>query len=148
MRWWDLEEVLPIEQMLFPDTAWTAEMFWSELSGVPRSRHYVVTEWHGEVVGYAGVMVVGADADVQTVGVRVDNQRSGIGSALMDELEQTAVIRRATRIFLEVSAANEHAQSLYLARGYESAGRRKDYYGSGVDAVVMNKRLGPLAELS
>lgn len=141
MRWWDLAALLPLEQALFPDTAWTAEMYWSELAGVPQTRRYVVAEQDRALVGYAGVLVVGADADVQTIAVSPGAQRQGIGGLLLDELERNAVQRGASRMFLEVSARNDAAQSLYLGRGYEVSGRRRDYYARGVDAVVMVKRL-------
>ena len=33
------------------------------------------------------------------------------------------------------------ALALYAATGFESQGRRRDYYGPGLDAVVMRRRL-------
>ena len=141
MRWWDLTAILPIEQILFPKSAWTAEMYWSELSGVPQTRRYLVAKQDDEIVGYAGVVIVGADADVQTIGVRPDAHRQGIGTLLIDHLETHAAERGATRMFLEVSAENDAAHAMYLARGYQASGRRRDYYARGVDAVVMVKRL-------
>ena len=50
MRWWDIEAALVIEQELFAD-AWSAETFWAELAGVPETRHYVVADDEGDVVG-------------------------------------------------------------------------------------------------
>ncbi len=141
MRWWDLAALLPIEQTLFPKSAWTAEMYWSELAGVPQTRRYLVAERSGKLVGYAGVVIVGADADVQTIGVSPAAQRQGVGTILIDDLETYASQRGATRMFLEVSAENDAAHAMYLGRGYQATGRRRDYYAPGVDAVVMVKRL-------
>lgn len=148
MRWWDLAAVLPIEQTLFPNSAWTAEMYWSELAGVPQTRRYLVAESSYNIVGYAGVVIVGADADVQTIGVMPDVQRQGIGTILIDDLEAYASHRGATRMFLEVSAANDAAHAMYLDRGYQATGRRRDYYARGIDAVVMVKRLNSSADSS
>ncbi len=40
MRWWDIEQVAALEQVLFPtDSPWTPAMFWSELAA---GHHYVV----------------------------------------------------------------------------------------------------------
>ena len=44
-------------------------------------------------------------------------------------------------MFLEVSAENDAAHAMYLGRGYQATGRRRDYYARGIDAVVMVKRL-------
>lgn len=32
MRWWDIDAVLELEHELFPEDAWSAGMFWSELA--------------------------------------------------------------------------------------------------------------------
>lgn len=141
MRWWDLAALLPIEQSLFPKSAWTAEMYWSELAGVPQTRRYLVAEQGDEVVGYAGVVIVGADADIQTIGVSPRVHRQGIGTILINQLETYALQRGASRMFLEVSAENDAAQTMYLGRGYQTTGRRRDYYARGIDAVMMVKRL-------
>ena len=69
MRWWDIEQAHVVETRSFPQTPWSQETFWSELAGVPSSRHYVVAESAGQVVGYAGLMVVGREADIQTLAV-------------------------------------------------------------------------------
>ena len=51
----------------------------------------------------------------------------------------------AARAFLEVSADNGPAFTLYLSCGYEIVGRRKDYYqrmdGLSEDALVMQRTL-------
>ena len=63
MRWWDVEPVVDLERTLFGATAWTAEAFWSELAH-PDSRNYLVAQGpDGALLGYAGVMAGGADAD-------------------------------------------------------------------------------------
>jgi len=141
MRWWDIEGVHAIETVAFPRTAWTLEMFWSELSGVPETRWYVVAEDEEEIVGYAGLMTVGADADVQTLAVARAAQGTGLGQRLLDELLDEAARRGCTRIFLEVAANNDVAQRLYQRNGFEVAARRSDYYAPGLDAVMMRRSL-------
>lgn len=47
MRWWDIGPVLELEHELFPEDAWSAGMFWSELAharGPHATRRYVVAE--------------------------------------------------------------------------------------------------------
>lgn len=137
MRWWDIEWVHAIEELAFPQTAWSVEMFWSELAGVPETRCYFVAEGNEEVVGYAGLMTVGSDADIQTIAVSPAARRLGLGQRLLVELLSEAERRGCTRAFLEVAADNQGAQELYERNGFEIAARRRDYYAPGLDAVLM-----------
>ncbi len=142
MRWWDIVPVLPLEQALFPDDAWSARTFWSELAGVPDTRHYVVVEGGEEILGYAGLAAAGGQGDVQTVAVRRDHQGRGLGRLLLDDLLAEARRRGVREVFLEVRADNLAAQSLYERAGFTLVSRRRGYYQpSGVDAIVMRVRL-------
>jgi len=140
MRWWDIEPVLSLEAELFPDDPWTASGFWSELAGVPATRYYVVATDGQDVVGYAGLLAVQHEADVQTVGVRPDRQGSGLGAALVADLLAEADRRSCTQVLLEVRADNEPALRLYARFGFESISVRRDYYGPGADARVLRRR--------
>ena len=141
MRWRDIEPVHDIESISFPNTTWTVEMFWSELAGAPETRWYVVAEQGERIVGYAGLMTVGADADVQTLSVASDVRRSGLGNRLLAELMAEASRRGCTRIFLEVRADNDSARRLYERNGFEVIARRPDYYAPGLDAVMMRRSI-------
>ncbi|MFC6884310.1 MULTISPECIES: ribosomal protein S18-alanine N-acetyltransferase [Actinomadura] len=135
----DLSAVHALEELLFPDDAWTREMLRGELADQPRTRHYVVAEESGgELVGYAGLAAAGGQADVQTIGVRADRRGSGIGAALLTALLDEAARRGCEAVFLEVRADNASAQRLYERFGFERVGLRRGYYQpSGVDAIVM-----------
>ena len=145
MRWWDIEALMPLERELFGDTAWSAEMFWSELSH-PETRWYVVAENPAtmDVLGYAGLLAPGSEADVQTVAVAPHAQGQGIGRGLLNALIDQARERDATSLLLEVRADNDAAIKLYSARGFERIAVRRRYYQPGdIDAWVM--RLRPLS---
>ena len=146
MRWWDVERVLVLEQALFGRTAWTAESFWSELAH-PGSRTYLVAEdADGALLGYAGVMAGGADADVQTIAVAPAAQGKGLGGTLLEALVDTARRAGATSLLLEVRADNAAAIALYERHGFDRIAVRRRYYQPGdVDAWVM--RLRPLLPL-
>ena len=140
-RWWDVDAARALETELFPD-AWSVETFWSELAHVPESRHYVVAEDDGTMVGYAGLAVVGHQADVQTVAVAPSAQGRGLGRLLLDALLDEARRREATEVLLEVRADNEAAQALYRRAGFERIGVRRGYYQpGGTDALVLRLRL-------
>ncbi len=142
MRWWDLAEVQGIEADLFGADGWTAAQFWSELARIPESRWYVAARSADGVVGYAGMFLVGPEADVQTIAVARDHQGLGIGSVLLAALIERARDRGASLLHLEVRADNDAALALYARHGFTSDGRRRDYYGRGRDAVLMTRRLG------
>jgi [ribosomal protein S18]-alanine N-acetyltransferase len=142
MRWWDVPAAHRIETEVFPDP-WSVETFWSELAHVPESRHYVVAEDDGEVVGYAGMVATGHQADVQTVAVRADRQGRGLGGELLRALLDEARRRGAGEVLLEVRAENVAAQELYARHGFERIGVRRGYYRpGGTDAFVLRLRLG------
>lgn len=139
----DLPAVHRLEQALFPEDTWSEEMLRGELADQPRTRHYVVAETPGgDIVGYAGLAAAGGQADVQTIGVRADLRKSGIGAALLTELLDEAVRRNSENVFLEVRADNDGARRLYERFGFDEVGVRKRYYQpSDVDAVVMCRKL-------
>ena len=143
LRWWDLDEVLPIEAELFGTDAWTAGQFWSELARVPETRWYVLAREGARVVGYAGLFQAGPEADVQTVAVARPAQGRGLGRRLVAALVEAAGSRGAQVLHLEVRADNAAAHRLYDGLGFVVVGRRPDYYGRGRDAVLMSRRLGP-----
>jgi len=139
MRWWDIEAVSALEPQLFATTAWSSGTFWSELAGVPETRHYVVAEVAGELVGYAGITIYPPEAEVQTIAVAPWQQRCGTGRALLEALIVAAATRGCSRMLLEVREDNVAAISLYESFGFAINGRRRDYYGVGHDAVLMQR---------
>lgn len=136
LRWWQIDELLPIEVDLFGEEAWTAAMFWNELAN---GHHYLVaTEADGSVLGYAGLAVGQDEAWINNIAVRREAQRHGIGRALLDALVDEARRNGVRQVLLEVAADNDAAQHLYAAYGFEAIGRRKGYYQpSNTDAIVM-----------
>jgi ribosomal-protein-alanine N-acetyltransferase len=142
MRWWDIEAVAVIDADVFGPTAWSIAAFWSELSGVPATRHYIVAVMDDTIVGYAGVAFGPDDSDVQTIAVIPSVQRTGLGRRMMTELIDAAVEREAGQLFLEVRHDNEGALFLYRSLGFEQISLRKSYYAPGLDAVIMRLRIG------
>lgn len=140
LRWWDLAEVADLEQQVFAHDPWSPAQFWAELARVPETRWYVVARRDGVLLGYAGLFVVGPEADVQTVAVAPAAQGHGVGRALLGALLDRAGELGAGTVHLEVRADNEAALGLYRAFGFEVDGRRRDYYGRGHDALLMTRR--------
>jgi ribosomal-protein-alanine N-acetyltransferase len=137
LRWWHIDDLLPIEADLFGDERWTAAMFWNELAA---GHHYLVAvDDDGTIAGYAGLSINPPDeAWVQNIAVRRDAQRHGIGRTLLEELLAEARRHGITKTLLEVAIDNGPAQKLYANYGFEPVGVRRGYYQpSNTDAVVM-----------
>lgn len=143
MRWWDIEPVVELERELFAHDPWSPEQFWGELAHVPDTRWFAVHEDELGVDGYVGLYAVPPQADVQTIAVARRSQGHGLGRALLDALVAEAGSRGCTQLFLEVRDDNAPAIALYESAGFERQGRRRDYYGHGLDALVLRRRLGP-----
>ncbi|HEX8003803.1 MAG TPA: ribosomal protein S18-alanine N-acetyltransferase [Mycobacteriales bacterium] len=136
MRWWDLEQVVALEEALFDD-AWSPELFWDELAQ-GATRTYVVAEEDETVVAYAGLAAMPDEAYVQTIAVAPSHQRRGLGATLLTHLMDDARRRGLPRVGLEVRIDNEPAIRLYERFGFEAIAVRKRYYQpSGTDALVM-----------
>jgi ribosomal-protein-alanine N-acetyltransferase len=136
----DISAVHALERRLFPVDAWPLQMFHDELAQA-ETRHYLVAELDGEIVGYAGLMCIEPIADVQTIAVVPECEGRGIGSALLTELIAESVRRRAADVLLEVRADNPRAQELYRRFGFEQIHVRPRYYRDGIDALIMRLQL-------
>jgi ribosomal-protein-alanine N-acetyltransferase len=139
----DMPAIMALEQDLFPEDAWTPEMFAGEFSQPASRRLYLVAEEGNALVGYAGMMFTGGtQADVVTLAVDPARWGEGTGSALLSALVDAAAGRGCTEVLLEVRQDNPRARRLYLRHGFTEIGIRRGYYQpSGVDAVVMRKEL-------
>ena len=138
MRRRHLRAVLRIEEQVNP-RPWSLSLFVSELRR-PESRAYLVARVGGEVVGYAGLMLVAGDGHITNVGVDPDHRRRRIATRLLLELARRALEEGAEALTLEVRVTNTGAQELYRRFGFVPAGVRKGYYpatGENEDALIM-----------
>jgi [ribosomal protein S18]-alanine N-acetyltransferase len=140
LRWWHIDELLPIEADLFGPERWTATMFWNELAA---GHFYRAALEDDQVIGYAGLAVTAPDESwVQNIAVRRDAQGRGIGRILLETLLAEAARRGIHRTLLEVAVDNGPAQKLYTAFGFETVGVRRGYYQpSNTDALVMRREV-------
>jgi ribosomal-protein-alanine N-acetyltransferase len=135
-----VDALMAFEHDMFGPEAWSASAYRDELAD-RRTRSYVVAEQDGELVGWAGVRVIGREAEILTVGVVPAARRRGIARLLLATLLNEARARGATEVFLEVRVDNVAARTLYDQAGFATMGLRQGYYDGGrVDAVTM--RLG------
>jgi ribosomal-protein-alanine N-acetyltransferase len=90
------------------------------------------------VAGFAVASVVGAEAELESIGVEAARQRRGVGTRLLEALAGELLGAGAEELFLEVRASNQRALGLYRRAGFVETGRRARYYADPVeDAVLM-----------
>jgi ribosomal-protein-alanine N-acetyltransferase len=122
---------------LFPYSPWSASQYKEEFSSP--TRHFVVALDDAQgIIGYAGVFAPGgAEADVLTVGVIPSQRGKGIARQLMALITDWAKQQGSIAMMLEVKVDNTEAIGLYESLGYSKLNVRKDYFGAGLDALVM-----------
>lgn len=129
----DLEDVVRLEREIYPQP-WPHQVFADELT--QPGRRYVVVEDDGNVVGYAGLMIVMDEAHVTTLAVRPTRRGARLGTRLMLALVDEALTAGCRQLTLEVRLSNHPAQSLYRRFGMAPVGLRKNYYRDE-DALIM-----------
>ena len=139
----DLPVLTSLERTLFPDYPWSQAQFKEEIAGIGTSREFLLALNDGSVIGYAGIMVVsaGVPADLLTIAVLPDFRGQGIAQSMLAALESWAQEKGATEVILEVDTKNDSAIRLYELASYEKISTRANYYGLGIDALVMRKEI-------
>jgi len=142
----DLAEVLLLER----ETATSPHWAWAEYSGMQRTGHsgsvrrclFVAADGR-TVHGFAVAKAIGhgtdTEAELESVVVRAEDRREGIGSALCRAVMDWSRKEGAHEIRLEVRTGSSGAVRLYGGLGFVAAGRRPGYYHNPEeDAIVMH----------
>ena len=133
----DLPVFVALDKELFPYSPWSASLYKEEFSS-PTRLFVVAVDHEQSIIGYAGVFAPGgAEADVLTVGVVPQERGKGVARHLMELITDWARLQGSTAMMLEVKVDNVEAIGLYEALGYMKLNTRKDYFGAGLDALVM-----------
>ncbi len=92
----------------------------------------------GKVVGYGGMWLVGDEAHITILAVRIADRGRGFGELLLASLVEMATHFGSHWVTLEVRASNLTAQQLYRKYGFHDAGLRRRYYSdNNEDALIM-----------
>lgn len=130
----DLAEVLAIQDELkFQE--WKESHFQAEIDNVLFSLPFVLE--NGKILAYAVMQIQADEAELCTIAVRASFQGLGLGSLLLESLQEILVQRKVNACFLEVRASNLGAQALYHKTGFVFIGTRKKYYPDGENALIL-----------
>jgi ribosomal protein S18 acetylase RimI-like enzyme len=81
--------------------------------------------------------------NIQFIAVHPNNQKNGLGGALLLATEQALKNRSARIVIVETVgvAEFEHIREFYRSKGYEKESTIRDFYEDGVDKVTFRKQL-------
>ena len=94
----------------------------------------------GDENGFVLCSDLGDSIEILTLAVHPSVRRQGIGSSLLNELQDLAMTQNKQCILLEVNITNIAAQRLYALCGFKQTGIRKNYYhedGKMSDALCL-----------
>ena len=146
----DLPGILEIERLSF-DNPWSLEAFERELS-LPFSRLIVATrpaatnaaQMDSEDVSLIGFLcrwLVADECHILNVAVHPRMRQQGVGKLLMRHTLAEARVKNAQVVTLEVRRSNLAARALYRKLEFQERRLRRNYYGQGEDAIVMELKL-------
>ncbi|EGO64281.1 ribosomal protein S18-alanine N-acetyltransferase [Acetonema longum] len=131
----DIDVIVTLEQACF-STPWSRATFEEELNYNDLA-HYLIAEWQGHIVGYAGIWVVCNEAHVMNVAIAPAYQGKGWGRRMMLALICRAQILGAESMTLEVRVSNQTARSLYAKMGFVEYGIRPGYYSEPKEDALL-----------
>jgi ribosomal-protein-alanine N-acetyltransferase len=137
----DLPQVMEIERLSFASDPWTPGLFLHELK-LEFSRLHVArtADRAHRLVGYACWWLVGDEVHILNLAVHPEARGAGVGRALVQRILDDAVAHGAVSVSLEVRPENVAGLALYRAMGFTQIGLRRNYYGRGEDAAIMERR--------
>lgn len=139
----DLDGVLRVEHRSFT-APWSRQAFLGELVE-NRLARYIVGEYEGNVIGYAGLWMIMDEGHVTNIAIDPDFRGMKLGEKLLRTLMSMCAVSGGRKMTLEVRVSNTVAQKLYYKYGFERVGIRKGYYTDNKeDAIIMWVDLPPV----
>lgn len=138
----DLPAIMDLERAGFiAAEAWSERSWQSEL--VADGRRVLTARAHRLL----GVITLQSDREAELLRLVVAPaaRRQGVGAALVRAGVEAVGFAGARAVLLEVRWDNEAAIALYQRLGFEQLAARSNYYGPGVDALIL--KLWTLSDL-
>lgn len=135
----DLAELMILEASFPEGQRWSQESWRGELLGL--RRHVLVCEGRSGLDAAATFSLSGDVVDLHRIITSIPARRRGMARQLVDAGIAWAQHAGAARMLLEVEASNTPALSLYETVGFRQISERRDYYGPGLHAVILERRI-------
>lgn len=146
----DLDRVMEIASRLPRAPHWPREIYEGALNPQRKPvRIALVAEFsddptrgNGQVIGFCIAALVPPEAEIETIAVATECQRSGVARCLMELIFVQLKHFLITEVILEVRESNRAARTLYDSLGFTSGGRRRRYYADPEeDALILHRTL-------
>lgn len=132
-----ISQIAELEKICFSDP-WSEKSIASELQNALSL--WIVAMDDETVAGYVGSQSVMGWSDMMNIAVSPSYRRQGIGARLVEELISRLREKKNNCLTLEVRVSNAAAISLYEKLGFETVGRRPNYYHNPKeDALILRK---------
>ncbi|CAM2067009.1 ribosomal protein S18-alanine N-acetyltransferase [Sulfidibacter corallicola] len=79
------------------------------------------------------------EAEIFRIGTHPEQRRRGLAARILAAFVDRVRSQGASCVLLEVSSENRGAVAFYERTGFREVGRRRDYYASGEDALLMRR---------
>ncbi|MHB1009284.1 MAG: GNAT family N-acetyltransferase [Propionibacteriaceae bacterium] len=132
----DLDAIMALEESGFDHGRWSRESWGAELTA-PDRQVLAYRDADGRLVAVATLQLVDDFGDLLRVVVAPERRGQGIARKLLVASILMAQASGAVRVLLEVEQDNAPALSVYGRLGFSPIDRRRDYYGPGRHAIVM-----------
>ena len=137
-----LEELEKLERICF-SRPWSRKMLAEELENECAAFLVAEDAATGQVVGYAGLLVVADEGYITNVAVFPAYRLRGVAAQLIQVFINFAKGNHLAFLTLEVRPGNAAAIALYQGFGFKEAGRRKNYYDlPKEDALILTRVFG------
>lgn len=120
-----------------------AQCFPGEKDALPgyisRDEYICMSAHDGDVIGLLIARKVADEAELIKIATAARCRRRGVACALLERLHKHLRADSVICVHLEVSQHNIAAIALYTRLGYVRTGLRRNYYGQGDDAFIMQR---------
>jgi len=132
----DLDAIMDLEASGFDHAGWSRDSWAGELTASDR-QVLAYRDVDDRLVAVATLHLVADFGDLLRVVVAPERRGQGIARKLLIASILMAQAKGAVRILLEVEEDNAPAHAVYVRLGFSPIDRRRDYYGPGHHALVM-----------
>lgn len=123
----DLDEISLLEERAFPEAPYEKELLAKVFTSERSINEIAVVE--NRIAGYVVALVMNDKAaDIESIAVDPDLSGMGIGSTLLETIEEKLWIIGIRRIVLEVRDTKTEAIEFYKKHGYKVMEHLKNYY--------------------
>ena len=129
----NIDDVYEILHEAFNDEAWNMEQLLSSFNNSSNAYYGMVL--NGKIVSIISLLITVDDINILDIATKNDYKNKGYATRLIDYVK--SIKNEAQTISLEVKESNDIAINFYKKQGFYPVCKRKKYYRTGEDAIIM-----------